>query len=182
VTRGRDLFVELRTASPAAVAASVRQIVRGIDRRMPFRVETVADRVRESTLTERVMAVLAGGLGAAALLLACASLYGLLAYTVSRRRREIGVRLALGARHASVMWLVQRESLALTAAGIAAGLGATIVLARFVGTSLLFQTAPTDPIALGISAVVMLAIASAAAYVPARAALRIDPVRALRSE
>ena len=133
--------------------------VRAIDPRVPVHVETVADRIRESTLTERLIAVLAAALGVAALILACAGLYGLLAYAVSRHGREIGLRIALGARPASVLWMVQRESLVLAAIGIVAGLGGALALGRFVRT-MLFQVTPADPARAGRGQPVMLAVAS----------------------
>jgi ABC-type antimicrobial peptide transport system permease subunit len=146
---------------------------------VPLRLETVADRIRESTLNERLIAVLAGALGAAALILACAGLYGLLAYGVSRHSREIGLRIALGARPASVHWMVERESLALVALGIAAGLGGALALGRFVRT-MLFDVTPADPIALAAASAVMLLVACGAAYVPARRAAAVDPVITLK--
>ncbi len=180
--RGRDLVAEVRVASTTAtIAAAVRDEVRAIDVHMPVRIERVSDRVRQSTLNERLMALLSAVLGGAALLLASAALYGLLAYAVSRQRREIGVRLALGAQPTQVMWLVQRESLRLVAVGVVVGVAAAIALGRFAG-ALLFQVAPTDRIALGSAAAIMVAVAALAAWIPARRATRIDPLVALRFE
>jgi len=178
--RGRDLVAEVRVASAAAtIAAAMRDEVRALDVRVPVRIERVSDRVRESTLNERMMALLSAVLGGAALLLASAALYGLLAYAVSRQRREIGVRLALGARPTQVMWLIQRESLRLVAVGVAAGVAAALVLGRFVRT-LLFEVAPTDHVALASAAAIMVTVAALAAWVPARRATRVDPLVALR--
>ena len=182
VTNGRDLFAEIRTATMPAVAADASRIVRELDSRVPVRVETIAARIRDSTLSERLIAVLAAALGGAALVIACASLYGLLAYTVSRRRRDIGIRIAIGARPGSVIWAVQREALAVTLIGVAGGLAATAGLGRFLGAALLFQTAPTDPLALGVAAVLMLAVSAAAAFVPARRAAATDPLAALSGD
>jgi predicted permease len=179
---GGDLVAELRVATTnAAVAAAARLASRTLDPRVPLRVETVADRIRESTLNERLIAVLAGALGVAALILACAGLYGLLAYSVSRHSREIGLRIALGARPGSVLWMVQRESLVLAGLGIAAGLGGALALGRFVRT-MLFQITPADPIALGLASLVMLLVAVGAAYLPARRAASVDPVVALKRD
>jgi predicted permease len=182
VTSGRDPFAEVRTADLSATAIAARQIVRTLDGRVPVRIETIADRIRESTITERLIAMLATALGGTALVLACAGLYGMLAYGVSRRRREIGLRIALGAERASVLWLVQRESIGLALAGVAVGLAAAVALARFVAATLLFQISATDPLALGLAAAIMLAVAVAAAYVPARRAASVDPVVALKTE
>src|SRR5205814_1929026 len=142
---------------------------------------TVADRIRESTLIERLVAALAAALGLAALVLAAAGLYGLLGYAVSRHAREIGLRIALGAEPASVMWLVQRESLALASLGVLAGVAGAFALGRYV-ESMLFEIAPTDPGALGAACAFMLLVTGGAAYVPARRASRVDPLVALKHE
>ena len=179
---GRNLVADVRAAtSVAAVAASIRQELQRIDSRVAVRIESVADRIHESTINERVMAILAGSLGVAALLLACAGLYGLLGYAVSRHTREIGLRLALGARPSAVLWMVQRESFVLAAIGIAAGLASALALGRFVRT-LLFQISPNDPLSLGAAGGLMLCVAAAAAFMPARRAAHIDPLVALRYE
>jgi ABC-type antimicrobial peptide transport system permease subunit len=120
-------------------------------------------------------------LGLAALALAAAGLYGLLGYAVSRHAREIGLRIALGAEPASVMWMVQRESLALVTVGVLAGVGGAFALARYV-ESLLFEIAPTDPTALGAACAFMLLVGTAATYVPARRAARVDPLVALKTD
>jgi putative ABC transport system permease protein len=181
VTSGRDLFVTVRSGNLPAIAVAARKMVRSLDARVPVRVETVADRIRESTLTERAVAVVAAALGFAALVLAAAGLYGLLAYAVSRHRREVGLRIALGARPASVLWLVQRESLALVTTGMLAGLGGAFALGRYVQT-LLFEVTPTDSVALALACAFMLLVATGAAHIPARRAARVDPIAALKTE
>jgi len=105
----------------------------------------------------------------------------LLAYAVSRHSREIGLRIALGARPASVLWMVQRESLVLAIAGIAVGLAATMAAGRFV-RSLLFEVTPADPLALTGAALLMLFVAGCAAFVPARRAALVDPIVALKRD
>jgi predicted permease len=178
---GQSLSVAIRASSLRTIDSVVREAARAIDPRVPIRIQTVADRVRESTVNERLIAALAAALGVAALILAFAGVYGLLAYAVSRHGREIGLRIALGARPASVLWMVQRESLALALVGIAAGLAGALALGRFVRT-LLYQVTPADPVALGAASVVMLAAAAAAAFVPARRAASVDPVLMLKRE
>ena len=176
----RNLVVVARVSVPTA-AASLRQTAREVDARVPVRIESVADRIRESTLNERILASLAMGLGLIALALASTGLYGLLAYAVSRHTREIGLRIALGARPSGVLWMVQRESMVLAAAGIAGGVAMTFALGRFA-RSLLFEVTPTDPLALAGAAVLMLIVAGAAAFVPARRAALVDPIVALKRD
>jgi ABC-type antimicrobial peptide transport system permease subunit len=128
-----------------------------------------------------VTAFIATGLGAAALALACAGLYGLLAYAVSRQAYELGLRLALGATRPSVLWLVLRECLRLAALGTVVGLAAALALGRYA-RSLLFEISPTDVVAIAASVAIMLAVAALAGYLPARRAARTDVIAALRSE
>ena len=141
---------------------------------MPVRVETVTHRIRESLVKERVMAVLASAVGVTALVLACAGLYGLLAYAVSRRRNEIGLRLALGATRAGIVWMVVRDCLI------------DCRHRHLVGTARLWRSAATrgrcsiqigatDMLSLVVASRVMLAVAVCAGLLPARAASRVDP-------
>ena len=147
---------------------------------MPLRIETVTDRIRESLVKERVMAWLAIGLGVTALALACAGLYGLLAYAVSRQAKEIGLRLALGATRATVLWSVLRDCLIVAALGIAIGAAASLALGRYVRT-LLFQVSATDVhVACSLPERCMLAVATLAGLLPARRAATVDPAVALR--
>lgn len=179
---GGNLVAEVRAAgSTASMAGSIRREVRALDAVVPMRLETVADRIRDSLVTERVIAVLATGLGAAALALACAGLYGLLAFAVSRQTREIGLRLALGAERATVLRMVLTESLILAVLGIVSGLGASLLLGRVTG-HLLFQVSPRDPVSLAAAGGIMLIVACLAGFLPARRAARVDPVVALRQE
>lgn len=118
---------------------------------------------------------------AAALLMAAVGIYGILAYTVAQRAREIGVRLALGAGRRQVMGLVARQGLVLAALGLAIGMPCAFALARFI-TTLLYRTTPADPVTMVGVPFVLGAIASLACYLPARRAARVDPVQALRTE
>lgn len=185
---GENLHAEVRTAaSMAATAQQMRRAAGDLDPRVPIRVETVDDRIRQSLVRERIIAFLASGLGAAALTLACAGLYGLLAYAVSRQTYEIGLRLALGANRRVVLWLVLRECLVLALLGTAAGLAASLALGRAV-RAFLRQLAPFDPVsptdwlALAAATAVMIAVAALAGLVPARRAAQVDPAVALRME
>jgi predicted permease len=179
---GRNLTANVRTSTtPALIGAGVRDELRRIDPRVPVRIEAIADRIRESTVAERVLAVLGGSLGLAALILACAGLYALLGYAVSQHTREIGVRLALGASRPSVLWMVQRESFGLALAGVAAGIAAAVILGGSI-RSLLFEISPHDPLSLAAAGALMLVVTGAAAFVPARRAATVDPMRALRHD
>ena len=127
------------------------------------------------------MATLAGGFGALALTLACIGLYGLLAYSVVQRTKEIGIRMALGAQRTRVVTLVLQRGARLVAIGIAVGLPAAWAASRWVKT-LLFGLTPADPVALGGAIVLLAAAGLVAAYVPALRASRVDPLVALRHE
>ena len=180
--KGVELVAEVRTTLPAAaMVETIRKQVRGIDRAIPLRFETLSDRIHDTLTTERVVAVVSAVLGAVALLLATASLYGLMAYTVTRRTGEIGVRVALGASRAAVLWLVLEESLRLALAGVCVGLAASLGLGRFL-ESLLYGVTARDPLALGVACALMTSVAALAGFLPARRASRVDPAVALRQE
>lgn len=180
--RGVNFTAQVRTAGAVSrVAEDIRREVRALDERIPIRIETVNERIRQSLIRERVTAIIATGLGVVALALACAALYGLLAYAVSRQVHEIGLRIALGADRRSVLRLVLRECLKLTLAGSALGIGISVALSRYA-TSLLYEISPRDPTAIALSVAVMMVIALMAAAIPARRAMLVDPARALRQE
>jgi len=179
--RAGNMFLELRAGSPATVAEAVRREARSIDGVVPVHLQTVDERIRESLVTERVLATLAALLAGAAAVLACAGLYGLLAYAVARQTREIGLRLALGAHPRSVTRKVLTDSLALTAIGVVLGLGGALALGRFA-RGLVFQIAPADPVSIAAAAILMLVVAALASVIPAWRAARIDPVVALKVE
>jgi ABC-type antimicrobial peptide transport system permease subunit len=137
--------------------------------------------VEESLLQERLVSLLASIFGGLALILACIGLYGVLAYTVAGRTREIGIRIAIGARRLEVIWLVLRETIVLMVLAIALGLPIVLWSATYVASAL-FGVEPRDPLALGAAVASLLTVAAAAAFLPARRASRIDPMIALRHE
>jgi putative ABC transport system permease protein len=124
---------------------------------------------------------LLGGFSGIALLLAAVGLYGVLAFSVSQRSREIGIRLALGAQRAHVLRLVLRQGMALVLAGTAIGLVGALALARLLG-SLLFEIKPNDPTTFAVVPLVLAATALIACWIPARRAARVDPIESLRTE
>lgn len=165
-----------------ALAASVRQIARSIDRTLvlsnvvPFR-----EIVHRTLVIERLVTHVSLAFALLGLLIACIGLYGSLAYAVVRRRREIGVRIAVGASRRSVEWMMLRESLALLAIGVVIGLPAALFVTRLV-SSMLFDLQPGDPVTIAATLATLTVATLAAAYLPARRAAAIDPIRALRED
>jgi predicted permease len=162
--------------------AAVRQVFQALDKDLPvFNVKTMRQRVNESLAQNRLLAELSASLGALAGLLAAIGLYSVMAHAVMSRTCEIGIRMALGARPVGVLRLVLRDALPLVSLGLLIGMAAALLAARWI-SSQLFGLTPLDPGALSFAALLMLAVAAAASYVPARAACRIDPMRALRQD
>ena len=170
------------SSSSSSLAAAIRRAVASLDPSMPVdEIQPMSAFVSDSVAQPRFRTTLLSLFGATALLLAVVGLYGLIAYDVGRRAREIGIRLALGAGRADVFGLVLRQGLAPTLVGLAAGLPGAVFLTRFL-SSLLFETTPLDPVTYAAVAAVLLAAGLAACWIPARRALAIDPMRVLRSE
>ena len=160
----------------------MRNEVKQLDRAMPvYEMKTLEAQLDETLLTDRLIAMLSAGFGLLATLLASIGLYGVMAFVVARRRKELGIRLALGAQPAVVIWLVMKEVLLLLAIGLAVGIPAAMALGRYV-SSQLYGIQPNDPW-IAVSTTVLLAVVSAAAgLIPAHRASRIDPILALRYE
>ncbi len=177
------MFYEVRTASdPMALVASIRKVVAGVDRILPMaEIKTQAIQLDESIAQERSFAMLASGLALMAVLLSWIGLYSVMAYDVTRRTGEIGIRMALGATPRRVAWPILRGSLLTAVAGVALGLPAAVAGARIV-RSYLFGVESHDPVTMGVAVVLLLAIAMLAAWVPARRAAKVDPMVALRHE
>jgi predicted permease len=175
--------LEVRTeADPHAVASELRKVIAQVAPNLPIQdIATLSERVNRLLVQERLIAQITACFGLLALLLACIGIYGLISYAVARRTAEMGIRMALGARQASVMWLVLREALILVVIGLGAGTSLIFAAARLV-TGLLFGVSPTDPATLLATVLLMLSIAALAAYLPASRASRVDPMAALRHE
>ena len=170
------------TVDPVAMAKSIQAQVRALDATAPvFNVVTMRERVDRVTARYRYSAVLLSALAALALLLAAMGTYGVIAYAVTARTREIGIRMALGARPRDVMQLVVGGGLRLALAGIVVGLGCAYASARLL-SALLYGVTHTDAATFIAIAVLMAAVAALASYLPARRAMRVDPVVALRAE
>jgi hypothetical protein len=176
-------WLEVRAAQEtAAVIAAIRRELRSLDPNVPvLRVDTLEEYVNAHIRRERMIAFLSAFFGLLALGLASVGLYGVMAYAVTQRTREVGVRMALGAHRGDVVRLIVLESAIPAAIGITIGLAGSLVLARFVA-SLLYGVAPRDPGSMIFATVAMLLVALAAAALPARRASRLDPMTALRYE
>jgi predicted permease len=178
---GMNVYLKTR-GEPAAMFAPVRQAVRKVDPNVPmYDMRTLTEQVDKALITERLMAMLSASFGVLATVLAAMGLYGVMAYVVSRRTREIGIRMALGADRGSVVWLVMREVLILAIAGVIIGLGASWAATRLV-KSQLFEIQPFDPLTMALGTIGIGLIAMLAGYMPARRATGIDPTTALRFE
>ncbi|MEW5984067.1 MAG: ABC transporter permease [Acidobacteriota bacterium] len=170
------------TVEPASLTSAVLAQVREMDPQQPVaKIRTLEEVVGASVGQRRLIMLLAGLFAGVALLLAAVGLYGVLAYLVAERTREIGVRIALGAQRGAVLGMVIRRALGLTAIGAAAGLAGALALTRLM-RSLLFQVTPSDPTTHGTVVVVLVAVALVASLIPAWRAMRVDPVVALRQE
>jgi putative ABC transport system permease protein len=180
---GSNLSLAIHTLNdPSGLAAAVRSAVWSIDKEEPvYSVKTMDDRISEAGVLRRVETLLLTAFGLLAMCLAAIGIYGVVAEAVNQRTREIGVRMALGAEGKDVVRMVMRRTLAMSAAGIAAGAGACFYFTRFI-ESLLFGVKPTDAVAFLLAGAVLLGVALLAGYLPARRASRIDPAAVLRSE
>ncbi len=177
------MVIELHTASdPAAILPQVRSVIASIDRDLPLTdVRTMDQQVASTLANERIFAQLTGAFGIIALILAAIGVYGIMAYNVARRTGEIAIRMALGAQRTQVLTMVLRESITLALTGIVLGIAGALALARLI-QSMLYGIAPSDPITLAASAILLLVIALAAALGPARRAAKVDPMQALRHD
>ena len=181
-----SMYLVLRTSSklgdPTALASTVQNTVWSLDKDVPVaHIRTFDQLLSESVQQPRFRTVLLEVFALIALSLATVGIYGVLAYSVSQRKHEIGIRIALGAHRRDVFALVVGQGMLLTLAGVIIGLAASLALARFLST-LLFAVRPTDPFIFIISPLVLACVALLACYIPARRAVRVDPMVALRYE
>ena len=179
----RSMYLIVRTpGDPLSQVAAVRAAVAAVDREIPLReVHTMERLIGESVAEPRYRALLLGAFGALALILASAGIYGVMSYTVNQRRRETGVRLALGATAGDVMRLVIRDGMKLALIGVAVGVGLALVSTRVLST-ILFGVSPFDPLTFGAMALFLTMVGLLACAVPARRASRTDPMTAIRAE
>ena len=181
-TLGQRTLCVRAAGTASTLVAAIRREVQSLDPNLPvFNVKTFADQINDSVSRERLVALLSSFFGLFALLLVSLGLYGVMAYAVGRRTREIGIRMALGARAGNILWLVLRETLLLVLIGIAIGLPAALAATRLT-EGMLFELTPTDPLTIVLATLVMIAIAALSGYLPARRATHVDPMVALHYE
>jgi ABC-type antimicrobial peptide transport system permease subunit len=173
------------TGDPKAYVGAIRQAVRDIEPNLPLNnIKTQIEQADETLSMERLFAKLMSLFGLLAQQLASIGLYGVLAYSVSRRTHEIGIRMALGANRSRMLTMILRQGMTLTVIGIVLGLGGAYVLTKYLESlnSMLFGVQPRDPITFAASAVLLTIVALVACFVPARRATKVDPMVALRYE
>jgi len=175
-----NLFV--RTSRGRSIEPTLRRLVTGLDPHLPILdQQTIEDATALSLFPQRLAALVSGALGVVALALAMLGIYGVIAYTVAQRTREIGVRVALGATRGMIVGMVVRQGLALAGIGILSGLAVALAATRLL-TDFLFGVPPTDVLTFGIAAALLVAVALVASWAPARRAAASDPMIALRAE
>jgi putative ABC transport system permease protein len=179
----RGMTVLLRTAGePLALVPSVRDVLRRIDAELPLGdISTIEEQIARAQSARRFLLQMLSLFSAIAAVLAAVGIYGVMAYLVSLRTREVGVRMAVGAARRDVVTLVLRDAAVQVLPGIFAGLGGAILLARLM-RSQLFGVSPTDPLVLGVASIILLGVALLASWIPAQRAAATDPLAALRSE
>ena len=175
--------VVLRTAGdPAAVMSQVRAAVKQVDsREVIYNVQTMGEIIESSFAARRISMILLAVFAGLALVLSCVGIYGVISYVVGQRTHEIGVRMALGAERKDVMRMVLGEGARMALIGVAAGIAAALGLTRLMANEL-FGVSPYDPVTFAAVAVVLTVVALLACYIPARRAVRVDPMVALRYE
>jgi predicted permease len=174
---------EVRTAKdPNSIVEEIRSAAQSVDKDLPLlKVQTENEQIEKAVFLERLFARLTSIFGFLGLTLACVGLYGIMAYAVARRTKEIGIRLAFGAQRSDILQMVMRETALLIALGVAIGLAGAVATTRLI-SSFLFGLEPTDPLTLVAATLLMAAVVALAGYLPARRATKVDPMTALRYE
>jgi len=174
---------ELRTdGDPLAISAEVRAAINQVNDKLPVvNITSLRTQTDETLQQEKLTTQLVSFFGLLGLLLSCVGLYGIMAHAVVRRTNEIGIRMALGAERAHIVWMVLKESLVLVGVGLVIGIPAAWAAASLI-SSQLFGVNPSDPVALVTAAISLTAVAALAGYLPARKASRVNPLVALRYE
>jgi putative ABC transport system permease protein len=181
-SRASSAFATLRTGPPPATLVSpVRERLRALDADVPFSFAAMSERVAGSVADRRFILLILGLFAAVALLLAAVGIYGVVWYSVERRTREMGIRVALGAEPRGVLGLVLRESMRVVIIGMVIGIAGALALTRLM-RSFLYEVSPMDMPTFGSVALLLAGVALLASYLPARRAARVDPMTALRSE
>ena len=179
---GLMVFVIRAASTPAAISYAARQAIHSIDATQPIsRIMLLQRYVGLSVQGRRFALILIGAFGAIALALSVVGIYGVTAYSVAQRTREIGIRIALGARRGELLGLLVRQGMLLVTCGVTAGVIASVALTRFLAT-MLFDVQPTDPLTFASVVLLLVAVSAAACFLPARRAMRVDPMVALRYE
>lgn len=178
-----NMTLHVKTSTdPNVVSESLRAELKALDPHLPlYNIKTLSTEIDQSLIRERLVTWLSSAFGVLATLLTALGLYGVLTFSVARRTREIGIRVALGAQRRDVFRLIMIRGVVLVGVGIAIGLGASFALSRFIG-SLLFGVEPNNPVTLIVVSLALIGVALFACYLPARRATRVDPLEALRYE
>ena len=180
--RGSAAFYVRTNTGSAGAYDLIRREVKALDAAMPvYQVKTLEGQLDETLLTDRLIALLSAGFGLLATVLASIGLYGVMAFVVARRRKELGIRLALGAQRGRVIWMVMREVMILLAFGLAIGIPAAMALGKYVSTQL-YGIQGRDPWVAGLTVLLLATVSALAGLLPAHRASRIDPILALRYE
>ena len=181
-TRRGTLLVVRAAGAPEPVAASISQAIQAIDKNLRIsEIKTVPQLIDQALTLEKLLAKLASFFGVLALLLAAIGLYGVMAYSVARRTKEIGIRMALGAQPARVRWMVMRETLRMVLIGVLIGVPTALAATRLI-SSLLYGLAPGNPATVSLAISLLIVTATLAGYLPARRASQVDPMIALKYE
>ena len=179
---GQMVFVVRTSGPPTAISSAAKQTIHSLDPTQPIsRIVPIENYVGLSVQGRRFALILIGAFAGIALALSIVGIYGVMAYSVAQRTREIGIRVALGAQRGELLGLLLRQGMGLVACGVAVGVVASVLFTRFLG-ALLFDVQPTDPLTFASVVLLLVGVSAAACFIPALRAMRVDPMVALRNE